>query len=188
MNARNRLRKAVAGLAGLVVATGCAMVTMSPAAAASNGYTFADTADWDRDGHQDIVARDTAGDLWLYPGQSLRYMSPVQRTKIGNGWNGYTFAGIADWDRDGHQDIVTHDSVGDLFLYPGQSVRHMSTAWRAKIGNGWNGYTYAGLSDWERDGHRDIVTKDVNGDLWLYPGQSVRYMSTIPRAKIGNGW
>jgi hypothetical protein len=64
----------------------------------------------------------------------------------------------------------------------------MSAVQRTKIGNGWNGYTFAGLADWDRDGHRDIVTKDQAGDLWLYPGQSVRYMSTTPRAKIGNGW
>jgi hypothetical protein len=54
---------------------------------ASTSYTFAGVADWDRDGHQDIITRqDTTGDLWLYPGQSLRGPGNVQRVQIGNGW------------------------------------------------------------------------------------------------------
>ena len=153
-----------------------------------NPYTFAGLVDWDRDGHQDIVTRDSAGLLWLYPGQSVRGYSSVPRVQIGNGWNPYTFAGLADWDRDGHQDIVTRDSAGLLWLYPGQSVRGYSSVPRVQIGNGWNPYTFAGLADWDRDGHQDIVTRDSAGLLWLYPGQSVRGHSSVPRVQIGNGW
>ncbi|MFS8978231.1 hypothetical protein PO002_27595 [Cupriavidus necator] len=45
---------------------------------------------------------------------------------------GYTFVGVADWDRDGHQDIVARDASGVLWLYPGMSTRGYSTAsvWR----------------------------------------------------------
>ncbi|MCA2217132.1 hypothetical protein [Jidongwangia harbinensis] len=53
---------------------------------ASTSFTFADIADWDRDGHQDIVTRqDSTEDLWFYPGQSLRGPGTVQRVQIGNG-------------------------------------------------------------------------------------------------------
>jgi hypothetical protein len=43
-------------------------------------------ADWDRDRHQDIVAKDSAGVLWLYPGESKRTMSTADRVQIGHGW------------------------------------------------------------------------------------------------------
>jgi hypothetical protein len=154
-------------------------------------YTPFGVADWDRDGHQDLVTRqDATGDLWLYPGQSVRGYSSIQRVKIGNGWAGYTPFGVADWDRDGHQDLG-HPAgrTGDLWLYPGQSVRGYSSIQRVKIGNGWAGYTPFGVADWDRDGHQDLVTRqDVTGDLWLYPGQSVRGYSTTQRVQIGNGW
>jgi hypothetical protein len=179
------------GIAAVVLGLGLVTVAATPAAAATEAFTFAGVADWDRDGNQDIVVRQNSnGDLWLYPGESTRAYSSQQRVKIGNGWNGYTFAGVADYDRDGNQDIVVrNDANGDLWLYPGQSVRGYSTLGRYKIGNGWNGYTFAGLADYDRDGHVDIVTRnDANGDLWLYPGESVRGYSSQQRVKIGNGW
>jgi FG-GAP-like repeat len=96
-------------------------------------------ADYDGDGHRDIVARENAtGDLWLYPGESKRGYSSVQRVKIGNGAGGYTFFGLADYDGDDHQDIVLRENAtGDLWLYPGESKRGYSNVQRVKIGNGW---------------------------------------------------
>ncbi|WP_305785315.1 FG-GAP repeat domain-containing protein [Symbioplanes lichenis] len=176
-------------LTGALVAAVVAAGTMtSPAAAYVPAYTFAGIADWDRDRHQDVIARDAAGDLWLYPGESRRGYSGAARARIGNGWQGYTFAGVADWDRDGHQDIVARDGGGDLWLYRGQSKRRPSTAARVQIGNGWQGFTFAGIADWDRDGHQDIVARDGGGDLWLYRGQSRRGYSTARPVKIGNGW
>ena len=125
--------------AAVVLGIGLATVSASPAAAYTEAYTFAGVADWDRDGHQDIVVRQNAtGDLWLYPGESTRAYSSQQRVKIGNGWNGYTFAGVADYDRDASRDIVVrNDTTHDLWLYPGQSVRGYSAIPPVKIGNGW---------------------------------------------------
>ena len=120
-------------MGGVVVATG------SPADATVSGFSFGGIADWDRDGHQDIITRESAsGLLWLYPGQSTRGYTSTPRTQIGNGWNAYTFAEIADWDRDGHQDIIGRDDrTGLLWLYPGQSTRGYSSTPRIQIGNGW---------------------------------------------------
>ncbi|MDG4764305.1 trypsin-like serine protease [Solwaraspora sp. WMMD406] len=104
-----------------------------------NAHSPFGVADWDRDGHTDIVTRDNdSADLWLYPGQSRRGTSSVPRVRIGNGWRGYTAFGVADWDRDGHTDIVTrHDASAELWLYPGQSRRGTSTAPRVRIGAAW---------------------------------------------------
>ena len=154
-------------------------------------YTPYGLRDWDRDGHQDLVTRqDATGDLWLYPGESRRGYSSTQRVRIGNGWNGYSFYGMTDWDRDGHQDIITrNDSSGDLWLYPGQSRRGYSSIPGVKIGNGWQGHTFVGAADWDRDGHQDIVTRnDTSGDLWLYPGESRRGYSSAPRVRLASNW
>lgn len=152
-------------------------------------YTPFGVTDWDRDGHQDIVAReDSTGSLWLYPGQSKRSPSTEPRVEIGNGWNGYTSFGLADWDRDKHQDIVTRDPDGNLWIYPGESKRAMSTTPRALIGNGWNSYAPFGIADWDHDGHQDIVTRNSDGDLKLYPGESQRTMSQTQPSEIGTAW
>jgi hypothetical protein len=155
-------------------------------------YTVAGVADWDRDGHQDIVARSNGtGELWLYPGQSRRGPSAAPRALIGSGFTGFTFAGLADWDRDGHQDLVARDSVGVLWLYPGESTRSPSSQARVQIGSGWSEYTFFGTIDWDRDGAPDVIAREESsGKMWLYPGSGARapYGGSPGRFEIGIGW
>ena len=154
-------------------------------------YTAFGVEDWDRDGHQDLVARhDATGDLWLYPGESRRAYSTTQRVRIGNGWQGYTPFATTDWDRDGHQDIIVrHDASGDLMLYPGESRRAPSTTPPIRIGNGWQGYTPYGAADWDRDGHQDLIARnDGSGALMLFPGESRRTYSSATPVRLGGGW
>ncbi|MBO9560319.1 MAG: VCBS repeat-containing protein [Caulobacter sp.] len=153
-----------------------------------NGFTFFGMGDWDHDGHLDLVARNAAGDLMLYPGESQRAYSQTQPIKIGNGWNGFTFFGMGDWDHDGHLDLVARNAAGDLMLYPGESKRAYSQTQPIKIGNGWNGFTFFGMGDWDHDGHLDLVARNAAGDLMLYPGESKRAYSQTQPIKIGNGW
>jgi trypsin/VCBS repeat protein len=154
-------------------------------------YTQFGVADWDHDGHQDIITRNEAtGDLWLYPGESKRGPGSTPRVQIGNGWAGYTPFGVADWDRDGNQDIIVrHDATGDLWLYPGESRRAPSSAARVRINAGWRGYTPFGVGDWDRDGNQDIIARlDATGELFLYVGDGRRAASSTPGYRIGTGW
>lgn len=187
---RITIRKWGAGLvvAAVIMGVGLAVPAGSAAAAYSPGYTFADVQDWDHDGHQDVIARDRGGRMWLYPGGSVRGYSPVARKQIGHGWSAYTLDGIVDWDHDGHQDIVARDRGGRMWLYPGRSVRGYSYVRRVQIGYGWSTYTVAGIADWDSDGHQDIVARDRGGRMWLYAGQSVLGYSTAGRYQIGYGF
>ncbi|WP_328943169.1 VCBS repeat-containing protein [Streptomyces sp. NBC_00250] len=70
----------------------------------------------------DLVARDTAGVLWLYLGKGDGTFAA--RTRIGSGWNRYDeIVAIGDADRDGRPDLMANDSVGggseSLSLYKG---------------------------------------------------------------------
>jgi hypothetical protein len=97
---------------------------------------------------------------------------------------------VTDWDGDGHQDVLArYDATGDLWLYPGESRRSQLTTAPVRIGGGWNAYTSFGVTDWDRDGHQDILTRNNDSaDLWLYPGESRRGPTSTPRVQIGNGW
>ena len=170
--------------------------TLLPRSYIGNGWnalTIAGSADWDHDGHLDIVARkNSTGELFLYPGQSTRTPSSQPPVKLASGWNGFTFAGLADWDRDGHMDVVARqDGTGDLWLYPGTSVRGLLSQPRAFLGGGWFGFTYFGAIDWDRDGKPDVIARDPSsGQLWLYPGSGTRapYSGTPGRFQIDSGW
>ncbi|GAA2593820.1 hypothetical protein GCM10010399_25510 [Dactylosporangium fulvum] len=154
-------------------------------------YTPFGVADWDRDGHQDILARhDPTGELWLQPGESRRGPGSALPVRLGGGWSGYTPFGVADWDRDGHQDLIARqDSTGELWLWAGASQRgEMVLPW-VKISDTWNAFTPFGVTDWDRDGRQDILARyNDSGDLWLYPGRGVRGYGWDPGVRIGSGW
>lgn len=57
------------------------------------GRTYAITpaiqkGDFNRDGKTDVLAKDAAGYLWLYPGNGRASFS--NRVKVGTGWTGMT--------------------------------------------------------------------------------------------------
>lgn len=153
-----------------------------------SAYTIAGIADFNGDGYQDIVARDATGLLWLYPGDAAHDTSTA-RVEIGTGWSTYTFAGVRDWNGDGHPDVVAEDSSGALWMYPSSgTVNGTSTlGTRVKIGSSWTTYTLEGMTDWDNDGHMDLVAMDSTGLLWLYPGDTAHDTSTA-RVQIGSGW
>ncbi|MEV4411977.1 LamG-like jellyroll fold domain-containing protein [Catellatospora sp. NPDC049609] len=149
-----------------------------------SGYTIAGMADWNDDGKQDFLARENAtGILWEYPGNGTRtgHGTRVQR---GTGWNPYAIAGLADWDRDGDQDIIARDGAGVMWLYPSGS----SSA-KVQLGSGWStsGVTYAGSIDWDKDTKPDLIIYDAAGLMWIYPGSGARSPYGT-RVQIGGGW
>ncbi|MFF3317391.1 FG-GAP repeat domain-containing protein [Streptomyces sp. NPDC003035] len=76
----------------------------------------------------DLVARDTAGVLWLHLGKGDGTFAP--RVKIGTGWQGYShLVGIGDADRDGRPDLFATNSADNrTYLYKGTG------SWSAPFG------------------------------------------------------
>ncbi|MFF9147498.1 VCBS repeat-containing protein [Streptomyces sp. NPDC014861] len=65
----------------------------------------------------DLVARDRAGDLWLYLGKGDGTFAA--RTRLGGGWQDFTqIIGVGDQDRDGRGDLMAVDRNGPA-LYRG---------------------------------------------------------------------
>ncbi|MCX5392446.1 VCBS repeat-containing protein [Streptomyces sp. NBC_00094] len=67
--------------------------------------------------HGDLVARDTAGVLWLYP--STGGATFASRVRLGGGWGGFThLVGTGDADRDGRNDLLAYAPSG-TYVYVG---------------------------------------------------------------------
>ncbi|WSS24443.1 FG-GAP-like repeat-containing protein [Streptomyces sp. NBC_01190] len=151
-------------------------------------HPFAGVRDWNGDGHPDVVAADSSGNLWMYPGSGgINGTGTLSaRVQIGSGLSTYTLEGIADWDKDGHADLLAMDSTGVLWLYPGDAAHDTSTA-RVQLGTGWTNFPFAGIADFNGDARPDIITRGPGSILWDYPGQGTR-TTYGARFQLGLSW
>jgi len=160
-----------------------------PGSVASNSVTPVATAavtrlsDFNRDGFTDLVARDTAGVLWLYPGNGAGGFR--SRVQMGSGWNIMTaLVTPGDVTGDTYADVLGRDGAGALWLYPGNGAGGFGA--RRQIGSGWTGYTITNAADLNGGGRPDILARDPAGVLWLYPITGNAVIGT--RVMVASGW
>jgi hypothetical protein len=136
------------------------------------------------DGHPELLARDGAGRLWLYPTNGRGGW--FARRQIGTGWQGFTaILAPGDVDGDGNADVLARDAVGRLWLYPTNG----RGGWlaRRQVGSGWQGFNaLLTTGDFDADGHPDVVARSTDGRLWLYRGNG--RSGWLGRLQLGTGW
>jgi hypothetical protein len=140
--------------------------------------------DRNRDGHNDILATRTTGELVYYPGNGAGTLGTGRI--IGNGWNSISSLTTAgDLNGDNLPDLLgTRKSDGALMMYagaPGGSVRPGVVR-----GVGWGSLSpVIGGSDLDGDGYRDVLARS---------GDSMRTYSSdasgafVRSAVWGSGW
>ncbi len=147
--------------------------------------------DMTSDGRADVLARDTSGVLWLYPGTGK--MSPVlgTRARVSGGWGSYAIVAGGDYNGDLSADILARDSAGSLWLYPGTGTGGRGAAAlaaRTLVGRGWNVMNaLVAVGDATYDGVPDLFARDRNtGVAYLYPGTGTGLFGA--RTSLGAGW
>ena len=91
--------------------------------------------DFNGDGKVDLVARDAAGNLFLYRGDGGTGF--LGKVKIGNGWNTMnSITANGDFNGDRKADLTARDASGRLFLYRGSGTGGFLG--KLQIGTGWN--------------------------------------------------
>lgn len=179
-------RRILAGTVGsLLLALGAvaAPATAAPAPTIAS-YSHADhPRDFNGDGNADLLARDSQGNLWLYPGNG--YGGFDQRRKIGTGWGGMTAIVTGYFTLGGHNDIIARDRAGDLWLYPGTG--HGRFEDRTRIGRGWNAFTV--IQNYSLSPvYSGLLVRDRSGDLWNYGfNTATGHFYRHPR-RLGWGW
>ena len=165
---------------------------------AGSGWDLAKTllvGDANADGHNDLLAIDETGTLWVYPSSGATSGNPftVARYAAGTGWNAIanTFV-VADVNSDGRSDVVARLRAGDLWLHENNAT---ATPWanRVSVGTRWTFENQLLLGDVNGDHRPDLVARDpadADGALWIYPhnGMSSGDPWTLPRVLGGTGW
>ncbi|MGY5055093.1 trypsin-like serine protease [Streptomyces sp. 900105755] len=150
-------------------------------------------ADLNRDGFQDLVYRvASTGDVyWLHFGlNSAQTSGSWTETKIFTNWKTRKAVVIpGDLTGDYLPDILSEDSSGVLWLYPGKGNGTFSA--RVRIGGGWSQYNQLrGVGDFNGDGKADLLARrSSGGDLYLYKGTGKSGTGLFSaRVKVRSGW
>ncbi|MFC8292683.1 FG-GAP repeat domain-containing protein [Streptomyces sp. NPDC057242] len=140
------------------------------------------------DGRADLLARDHAGNLYLYYATGNRYAPFSSRVKIGAGWNIYDqVLGIGDNNGDGWADVIARDPAGTLWFYAGKGDKASPFATRKALGGGWDIYNQIfPVGDDNGDGNGEMIARDLQGNFWYYTGRGNGTFSA--RQKIGSNW
>ncbi|GHI04960.1 hypothetical protein Scel_32810 [Streptomyces cellostaticus] len=149
--------------------------------------------DLNRDGYQDLVYRvSSTGDVYWehFVLNSARTDGSWTTTKIFSGWTTRTRI-IAPGDITGDYlpDILSVDSGGTLWIYPGQGNGTFGS--RVSVGTGWNQYNMVrGHGDFTGDGKADLLARQSStGDLYLYKGTGKSGSGAFSaRIKVRSAW
>ena len=129
--------------------------------------------DWQGDAAADLLAWQTNGTVWMYPGtgqvgNSVAEFGTRQSVRTGfwtSTWD--RIFGAGDTNGDGHPDFYARQHDGDLYLYKGKDGHATESAMYA--GYGWDYCAQlTSPGDWDQDGDPDLFCVDSGGKL-LFP-------------------
>ncbi|MFE4198041.1 chitobiase/beta-hexosaminidase C-terminal domain-containing protein [Paenarthrobacter sp. NPDC056912] len=141
--------------------------------------------DFNGDGKADVLASDTAGNLYLYPGDGAGGLLPRQVALAAPAWSTVTDTVTpGDFNRDGKADVLAR--AGDvLWFYPGDGAGSFGA--RTQVSTGWSSMSQLfSPGDFSGDGIPDLIARRSTGELRLYEGNGTGGQRTP--TTIGTGW
>jgi hypothetical protein len=151
----------------------------------SRANLVANVGDWNRDGHGDVVYRETSGMLYLTLGSGTGTFAG--RYALGNFGAATTIAGPGDMNGDGRMDLVA-TFAGTSRLYPGNGATGL--AGQVTIFGGIPGQTAVAAGPWNADAAPDLLVRNGSA-LVLYAGNGAKRVSaprTISNALAPYDW
>jgi secreted trypsin-like serine protease len=143
------------------------------------------------DGHADLFARTTGGDLWMYGGSGFAAGGEPAFTTpgtYGSGWQIYSkLFRVTDWNGDGLESIMAETPGGDLYRYDLDANGNLLP--RTLIGSGWGAFAdIVVTNNWTGDGHPNLLARTRGGDLWIYTSNGSGGWLNPAGDLIGTGW
>ena len=149
-----------------------------------SGHFIVGVADVTGDGKADLVGSNTNGSVYVWPGQSNGSFAKAVAS-FGGSMNmanldksGHYIVGVADVTGDRKADLVSSNTNGSVYVWPGQSDGSFAKAVASfdgtmKMANlGGSGHYIVGVSDVTGDGKADLVSGNTNGSAYVWPGQA----------------
>ncbi|MER8261527.1 FG-GAP-like repeat-containing protein [Streptomyces albidoflavus] len=134
-------------------------------------YTYVPFGDLTGDGCNDLLVRNTVGNLYRYDGVCGHPPAKTStRTSLGGGWEAYNvLTSPGDLTGDGLPDLLARkSSTGDIWVFPGTKAGKLGAG--KKIRTGWTYTHVVGAGDLNGDGHGDVLARAKDGTLYRYDG------------------
>ncbi|MFD1846262.1 FG-GAP repeat domain-containing protein [Arthrobacter flavus] len=140
---------------------------------------------WRGSRYPSVVTKDGSGRLWHYANNSGGALSSQARAQIGSGWQNLRIT-LADFDRDGNQDILGTRAGGQLVLYRSDGKARFVSESRRTIGSGWQFINSTGaVSGFQGPGSYGLMARTDSGALKHYPITKGGWGRSYT---IGTGW
>jgi len=159
--------------------------TLTPSAVTWTARPETRSTDRTGDGRPDVLAKDKAGTIWVYPAGGTAFGSRVKFQTYGPSvtlLSGFTF----DYT-DAVADLLIRDAGGIL-----SSVEFAADQPQANLATGWLSMTATLASgDLDASGTQDLLARDTAGKLWFYEGTIIpggEFLIYPTRRQIGSGW
>ncbi|AZK95029.1 MULTISPECIES: FG-GAP-like repeat-containing protein [Streptomyces] len=126
--------------------------------------------DMNNQGCDDLVVRNTAGELWRHEGTCAGLPGPTSaKVRIGTGFGSFdTILPAGDLTGDGRGDLLARKPDGKLYVYAVTSAGALRSA--GIISGSFKGLTLIAPGDLTGDRHGDLLARDAGGELWRYNG------------------
>ncbi|MEW1550732.1 FlgD immunoglobulin-like domain containing protein [Streptomyces tsukubensis] len=126
--------------------------------------------DMNNQGCDDLVVRNTAGELWRHEGTCAGLPGPTSaKVRIGTGFASFdTILAAGDLTGDGRGDLLARKPDGKLYAYAATSTGALRSA--GIISGSFKGLTLIAAGDLTGDRHGDLLARDAGGELWRFNG------------------
>jgi hypothetical protein len=159
--------------------TAPAVPSVEPASRGVNEYGVVDGVNWagvrkatagrlaGGDDLADLLVVRWNGDVQLYPNEGGRLGAP---TTVGTGWTDAARVTSGDFTADGLDDVVVRWTSGTVFVYPGDNRGALGDSAMLRTRYFFKSATDITAGDLNQDGVTDLLTRQSDGTLLLYPG------------------
>lgn len=133
----------------------------------------ANNLDFTGDGHSDLLAEGSNGDLYDYPGAGFEndgYGGFTGWVDLMSGWQGFSkLFRVTNWNGDGTESVFAETPGGVLDEYKSDGHGDLLNQAPSPVGVGFNMFTdIMVVPNWNNDGHENLIGRTPGGELRLY--------------------